>query len=78
MLGNAEYIQVPFKFGTVNQRLKTLYYGQGDNNVKVDIVIQEKNSIASSNTTPRSPPQILKIYELLPISSKIIGNKSTR
>lgn len=38
MLGNAEHIQLPFNFRMVDQSLKTLCYGQGDNNVKVDIV----------------------------------------
>lgn len=33
----------------------------------------KKNSIALSNTN--LPRQILKFYELLPISSKIIGNR---
>lgn len=38
MLGNAEHIQLPFNFRMVDQGLKTLYYGQGDNSVKVDRV----------------------------------------
>lgn len=59
----------------VDESLKTLCYGQGDNNVKVDIVYWKKNSIPSSNTTPSTSPQVLKICEPLPISSKIIGNK---
>lgn len=59
----------------VDESLETLCYGQGDNNVKVDIVYFLKNSISSYNTTPPPPPQILKICEPLPISSKIIDNR---
>lgn len=75
MLGNDEHIQLPFNLRIVDQSFKTFYYGQGDNNVKVDTIYLKK-IILSSNTT--QPPQILKIYETLSISSKIIGNRKTR
>lgn len=38
MLRNTEHVELPFNFRMVDQSLKTLYYGQGDNSVKVDIV----------------------------------------
>lgn len=42
MMGNAEHIQLPFNFRMVDESLKTLYYGQGDNNVKADTVYLKK------------------------------------
>lgn len=45
MLGNAEHIQLPFKFRMVGQRLKTLYYGQGDNNIQIDASKKEYSFI---------------------------------
>lgn len=73
MLRNTEHVELPFNFRMVDQSLKTLYYGQGDNSVKVDIVHFFKIAYLHLIQHLLPSSQISKICEHLPISSKIIG-----